>query len=62
MALHVAHNLARDAHALGKRDEARVLWSDTLERRRRVLGAHHPETLRTERKLHESTSTSTENI
>lgn len=44
-ALRCANNLAHDLRALGEAGAARDLDQDTLERRRRVLGHDHPDTL-----------------
>lgn len=38
-------NLAVDLRALGRVEEALALDEDTLDRRRRVLGEDHPDTL-----------------
>ena len=40
-----AHNLAADLRALGELQAARDLDQDTLDRKRRILGEAHPETL-----------------
>jgi hypothetical protein len=44
--LRSASNLAADLRELGEVQAARDLDQDTLERRRRVLGRDHPDTLR----------------
>jgi hypothetical protein len=46
-----ATSLAADHRALGQAEVARALDEDTLERRRRVLGPHHPDTLSSARSL-----------
>jgi hypothetical protein len=43
--LYSASNLAHDLYALGDYPQARVLYEDTLTRRRRTLGEDHPDTL-----------------
>jgi hypothetical protein len=43
--LFVAAHLAADLRALGEAHAARDLDQDTLDRRRQVLGEHHPSTL-----------------
>jgi Tetratricopeptide repeat len=40
-----ASNLANDLYQMGEVQAARDLDQDTLERRRRVLGEDHPDTL-----------------
>ena len=40
-----ANNLAADLRALGQAQAARDLDQDTMNRRRRILGEDHPDTL-----------------
>jgi hypothetical protein len=44
--LTISSSLAEDLRLLGKVQAARDLDQDTLDRRRRVLGKDHPDTLR----------------
>ena len=46
MTLVTAHGLVNDLSKLGELQAARELDQDTLDRRRRVLGEDHPDTLR----------------